>query len=75
MIQPVRVRAYTPPPVMSQLPGQPPIPGPESQATGSVPSHPVPAGRIAPRIVGQDTIPALQTPDVNKAEPSSVDKK
>jgi outer membrane protein TolC len=75
MIQPVRVRAYTPQPVMSQLPGQPPIPGSESQATGSVPSHPVPAGRIAPRIVGQDTIPALQTPDINKAEPSSMDKK
>jgi outer membrane protein TolC len=54
LIRPVRVRPYRPPVAMG--PGQPPgvlgsgpTPGIEPPMTGTVPSHPVPAGRLAPR--------------------------
>jgi outer membrane protein TolC len=55
MIQPVRVRAYAPS-QLSQAPigvGQPPIPGAPPTETGSIGSHPVPAGRLAPRIAAE----------------------
>jgi outer membrane protein TolC len=50
LIKAPKVRPYRPINV-SQVPGQPPIPGASvTQSTGSVPSYPVPAGRLAPPV-------------------------
>jgi outer membrane protein TolC len=68
MIQPARVRPYTPPAVLSQLPGQPPMPVGGPVTTGSVQSHPVPTGRIAPRIIIPSEAPATATPTLPASE-------
>jgi outer membrane protein TolC len=58
MIQPVRVRAYTPSPLLSQLLGQPPMAVGGPIATGTVQSHPVPEGRTASHVIGPIEAPA-----------------
>jgi hypothetical protein len=58
LIRTARVRPFTPP-YVSQGPGSPPV------STGTVPSFPVPAGRLAPQIVspvGEPPVPMPPAP-------------
>jgi outer membrane protein TolC len=61
LIRPPRVRAGFGA-MLSQAPGQPPVPTAGPAATGSILTHPVPPGRLAPRIDTAPTPAAIETP-------------